>query len=538
MLSYLSHNLSFFPIILKIPLKSVNHLINQATKTDDLVAAVDLGSNSFRMVIARVIQSPSGTQLQPIDTLRESVRLAAGLTEDKKLDQKAISRGLAALHRFGDRLRNFDPKKVRVVATNTLRVARNADVFIAEAEKLLGFPIEVIAGREEARLIYIGASHDAPACDGKRFVLDIGGGSTEFIIGDGYEPKLLESLYIGCVSFSQQYFPGGLVDAYSFKQAQLAARREIQVISSQFRKMGWKQAIGSSGTARAIAELIALNGFDGSPHDLPVSGAGGIITLDALHQLKNALIDAEYIDKCHLEGLKNDRRPVLPGGLAIMIAAFDELGIERMEVTEAALRLGVLYDLMGRSQHHDMRFVTVEQFKQRYGVDVHQAKRVSEFAVHFLNQFPKPKNEDRKDNIHILSWAAKLHEIGLSISHNGYHRHSAYIASHADMPGFSRLDQARLAALLLGHTGKLGKISVGSAYIDWRMLFCLRLAHVLCRRRDNDPIPDIVVKEIDDGYVLKVPKGWANQHPLTQFGLEKESADWEKIGRTYRIDLI
>ncbi|MEY2706386.1 MAG: hypothetical protein RI905_135, partial [Pseudomonadota bacterium] len=205
----------------------MKNLLKDPSK-EHLVAAVDLGSNSFRMVIARVIQSASGTQLQPIDTLRESVRLAAGLNEDKKLDQKSIARGLAAIHRFGDRLKNFDPKQVRAVATNTLRVARNADQFIEEAQKLLGFPIEVIAGREEARLIYIGASHDAPACDGKRFVLDIGGGSTEFIIGEGYEPKMMESLYIGCVSHSQDYFPGGLVDAHSFKQAQLAARREIQ----------------------------------------------------------------------------------------------------------------------------------------------------------------------------------------------------------------------------------------------------------------------------------------------------------------------
>jgi len=505
---------------------------------EELVAAVDLGSNSFRMVIARVFQTPSGTQVQPIDTLRESVRLAAGLTQDKKLDEKSISRGLKALHRFGDRLKNFDPKQVRVVATNTLRVARNADTFIKEAEKLLGFPIEVVAGREEARLIYIGAAHDAPTCDGKRFVLDIGGGSTEFIIGDGYEPKLLESLYIGCVSYSQEYFPDGLVDAHSFKQAQTAARREIQAISTQFKKMGWKQSIGSSGTARAIAELIALNGFDGVPHDLPVSGAGGVITREGLQLLKKSLIDSEYVDKSTLIGLKGDRKPVLPGGLAIMIAAFEELDINRMEVTEAALRLGVLYDLMGRSQHHDMRFVTVEQFMQRYGVDRQQAKHVSETAVHFLNQFPKPKHEDRKDNLHLLSWAAKLHEIGLTISHNGYHKHSAYIASHADMPGFSRLDQARLAALLLGHTGKLGKISVGSAYIDWRMLFCLRLAHVICRRRDDEPIPDILVKEIEGGYLLKVSKAWAKNNPLTQFGLEKESTDWQKIGREFQIEFF
>lgn len=511
---------------------------NSPFSADDLVAAVDLGSNSFRMVIARVVDSPSGTQVMPIDTLRDSVRMAAGLTDGKLLDQKSIARGLAAIHRFGDRLRGFKPKQVRAVATNTLRVARNADAFIEEAEKLLGFPIEVIKGREEARLIYIGASHDAPACTGKRFVLDIGGGSTEFIIGDGYEPKLLESLYIGCVSYSQDFFPGGLVDAHSFKQAELSARREIQAITSQFLKAGWKQSIGSSGTARAIAELIAQNGFNGPPHELPVDDMGGVITKEGLIALKESLIESEYIDRSELLGLKNDRRPVLPGGLAIMLAAFEELGIDRMEVTEAALRLGVLYDLIGRSQHHDMRYVTVEQFMQRYGVDRQQANRVSNAAIFFLNQFAKPKYENRKDNEQILSWAAKLHEIGLSITHNGYHKHSAYIATHADMPGFSKLDQARLAALLLGHTGKLGKISVTSNYIDWRMLFSLRLAYVLCRRRTDERIDEIFVKEQEGGFIIKVPKEWVKKNPLTQFGLEKESADWKKIGRELTIQVF
>ena len=516
---------------------SSNHS-NSSNASKELVAAVDLGSNSFRMVIAKVIHSASGTQLQPIDTLRESVRMASGLSEDKKLDQKSIQRGLAAIHRFGDRLRGFNAKQVRAVATNTLRVARNADDFIREAEKLLGFPIEVVKGREEARLIYIGASHDAPACDEKRFVLDIGGGSTEFIIGDGYEPKLLESLYIGCVSYSQNFFPGGLVDAHCFKQAELSARREIEVITGQFLKSGWKQSIGSSGTARAIAELIAQNGFNGPPHELPVDDMGGLITKEGLLALKKSLIESEYIDRSNLLGLKNDRRPVLPGGLAIMLAAFEELGIERMEVTEAALRLGVLYDLIGRSQHHDMRYVTVEQFMQRYGVDRQQAQRVSKTALHFLNQFPEPKHENRKDNEQILAWAAKLHEIGLSITHNGYHKHSAYIATHADMPGFSKLDQARLAALLLGHTGKLGKISVTSNYIDWRMLFSLRLAHVLCRRRTDEDISEIVVKEQEGGFIVKISKSWSKKNPLTQFGLEKESADWKKIGRELTIEIV
>ena len=503
---------------------------------NNLIASVDLGSNSFRMVIAQIIETTSGVQLRPVDTLRESVKLAAGLTSSKELDAESFERGIAAIRRFGERLRNFSPMQVRAVATNTLRVARNASQFLKQAQQALGFPIEVIAGREEARLVYVGASHGAPATDEHRLVIDIGGGSTEFIIGDGYEPKLMESLYIGCVSHSQRFFIKGAVDAYSFKQAILAARQEIQVIAKDFRKRGWGQVIGSSGTARAIAELIALNGFDGAPHDLPVGDASGIITRDGLEALKESLVEAEYVQSSDLIGLKSDRRLVLPGGLAIMIAAFDELRLESMEIVEAALRMGVLYDFLGRSQHHDMRFVTVEQFMQRYGVDVEQAKRVKELAISFLDQFPMPKEEDRSNNLALLGWAAKLHEIGLSISHNGYHKHSAYIATNADMPGFSKNDQARLAALLLGHTGKLGKLSASSAFIDWRMLFSLRLALVLTRRRVNEEVPEILIQATNKGFKVSIPKKWLEERPLTEYSLKKEAADWEKIGREYTLD--
>lgn len=509
---------------------------NSTEFDNNLIAAVDLGSNSFRMVIAQIVETQSGVQLRPVDTLRESVKLAAGLNSEKFLDADTMARGLAAIRRFGERLRFFSPMQVRAVATNTLRVARNADVFIKQAQQALGFPIEVIAGREEARLVYVGAAHGAPACNSNRLVIDIGGGSTEFIIGEGYEPELMESLYIGCVSHSQKFFAKGAVDKFSFKQAELAASQEIEILAKEYRKKGWSQAVGSSGTARAIAELIALNGFDGSPHDLPTGDAGGVITRDGLEKLKKHLIESEYVQNSNLIGLKSDRRMVLPGGIAIMIAAFDELRIESMEIVEAALRMGVLYDFLGRAQHHDMRFVTVEQFMQRYGVDVEQAKRVKSFAVSFLQQFPKPATEDRENNIALLGWAAKLHEIGLTISHNGYHKHSAYIATNADMPGFSKNDQARLAALLLGHTGKLGKLSSSNAFIDWRMLFCLRLAYVLSRRRVDEEMPQMLIQATQKGFKLSIPKAWIEKRPLTEFSLKKEAADWEKIGREYQID--
>jgi exopolyphosphatase / guanosine-5'-triphosphate,3'-diphosphate pyrophosphatase len=517
-----------------------------ATKNDasalhasDLVAAVDLGSNSFRMLVAQVIETPSGTQLRPIDTLRESVRLAAGLTDNKLLGNDAYQRGLTAIRRFGERIRGFDPSKVRAVATNTLRVAKNAANFISDAEAALGFPIEVIAGVEEARLIYIGAAHEVPAVQGNRLVVDIGGGSTELIIGKGYEPKLMESLYIGCVSHSLRFFPKGNIDAHTFKEAELAARREIQVIAGAYLKSGWKQVIGSSGTARALAELIAENNFN-DPSDIPAMGvnsSSGLITRSGLRAMKKHLLKYENLSKVELPGLKDDRRSVWPGGLAIMIAIFDELGIESMEVTDAALRIGVLYDLLGRSQHDDMRFVTVEQFMQRYAVDREQATRVGNLAVNFLQQLPKPEIESRTENVALLQWAANLHEIGLSISHNGYHKHSAYIAAYADMPGFSKNDQARLAALLIGHTGKLGKLAHNDGFSDWRMLFCLRLAQLLCRGRSAENLPQVKVSESNGAFMVTLSRDWSQEHPLTEFSLQKEMADWERIGRSYQINL-
>jgi exopolyphosphatase/guanosine-5'-triphosphate,3'-diphosphate pyrophosphatase len=509
--------------------------------SSDLVAAVDLGSNSFRMLIAQVVKTPSGTQLRPIDTLRESVRLAAGLTDNKLLGNDAYQRGLTAIERFGERIRGFDPAKVRAVATNTLRVAKNAPNFIRDAEEALGFPIEVIAGVEEARLIYIGAAHEVPAVHGNRLVVDIGGGSTEFIIGKGYEPKLMESLYIGCVSHSLRFFPKGNIDPQSFKEAEFAARREIQVISGAYLKSGWKQVIGSSGTARALADLIAENNFNGQQNEGltmgRVNGASGFITRDGLRAMKKHLLKYDHINQVELQGLKDDRRSVWPGGLAIMIAVFDELGIESMEVTDAALRVGVLYDLLGRSQHDDMRFVTVEQFMQRYAVDREQAKRVGMHAAEFLAQLPKPDSEDREDNIALLQWAANLHEIGLSIAHNGYHKHSAYIAGNADMPGFSKNDQARLAALLIGHAGKLGKLASNPSFKDWRMLFCLRLSQVLCRGRSDNALPKVKVSEVDGSYFVSLSKDWVEAHPLTEFSLLKEAAEWERIGRPYKVIL-
>jgi len=491
-----------------------------------LLAAVDLGSNSFRLIVGRVEETAAGSQIYPVDALRESVRLAAGLSRDKYLDRAAQARGWSALKRFGERLRDFHPDHVRAVATNTLRVAKNAADFLGEAEQALGFPIEVIAGREEARLIYAGAAHSVPANAGQRLVVDIGGGSTEFIIGSGYDPLIMESLYIGCVSHSRQFFPSGNVDDYTMRQAELAASREIQIISAQYRQAGWDQAIGSSGTARALAELLEANNFNDP-------GVTHGITRGGLERLKRALIKAENANRLKLVALKSDRIPVLPGGLSIMLAVFEQLGIEYADTTDGALRLGVLYDLLGRSHHEDMRSVTVEGFMRRYAVDRAQVERIAQLAVGFYTQLDPADTPQHVEAKMFLAWAVALHEIGLTISHSAYHKHSAYIASNADMPGFSRTDQARLAMLVLGHCGKLGKLSQARD-VEWRVLFCLRLAVLLCRRRAVLDLPPIAVADAQS-YEVRVPKSWVSDNPLTDYSLIQEAAEWEKIGRAYRV---
>ncbi|MFY8131448.1 MAG: exopolyphosphatase, partial [Burkholderiaceae bacterium] len=328
------------------------------------------------------METAHGKQIYPLDAYKETVRLAAGLNKDKLLDDDAFTRGLATLARFGERLRSFHPDQVRAVATNTLRVARNATAFLKQAEEVMGFPLEVIAGREEARLGYVGVSHalPMPATEngslGNRLVVDIGGGSTEFVIGQGFEPDLMESLYMGCVSWSRNFFRTGEIDRHNLKEAELAAEREIAVIAKTYRQRGWEQAVGSAGTANALADLIHLNNLGGA-----ATAPEGVITRDGMEAMRQELLRVGHIDKLRLEGLKPDRIPVLLGGFAIMMAVFRELGLERMETCDNALRLGVMYDLIGRSENHDLRSVTVAQFQERYGVDRAQAMRVAELAT-------------------------------------------------------------------------------------------------------------------------------------------------------------
>ncbi|MEO1767315.1 exopolyphosphatase [Thiobacter aerophilum] len=485
-----------------------------------VIAAVDLGSNSFRLEIARVL----GDQIYPLDTLKETVRLAAGLREDKTLDEAAQARALACLKRFNERLRGLSPEAVRAVGTNTFRVAKNAKAFLSAAEQALGFPIEVVAGKEEARLIYLGVSHSLPPSSAVRLVVDIGGGSTECIIGEGYEPKQMESLYMGCVSFSRRFFADGRLSKAAMKAAELAARAEVQAIAADFGAAHWQQAVGSSGTVRALADICRENGL-----------TDGAITAEALDAIRAMLIEAREVKKLKLRGLSADRVAVIAGGFAILAAVFRELGIARMEAASGALREGILYDMLGRFHHHDARELTVEEFLRRYHVDRHQAERVASTAERLLAGVAACFHLE-PEAAKYLEWAARLHEIGISIAHSGYHRHSAYILANADMPGFSRKEQERLALLARAHRGSLAKVApMVSAPEDWLLIGVLRLAVLFNRSRSDLPLPALALEWRARGFRLRVDRQWLADNPLTEMLLHKEEEEWRSVG--VRLDV-
>ena len=486
------------------------------------LAAVDLGSNSFRLQIARIVDDQSYT----LDSLQDTVRLGGGLTEDNYLDETTQERALACLARFGERLRGFNPDAVRVVGTNTLRVSKNATAFIAQAEALLGFPIEIIAGREEARLIYLGAAHSLPSSREKRLVVDIGGGSTEFIIGSGHKALRTESLTMGCVSYSRRFFPDGKIGKAQFREAEAAAGNKVQTLVHEFAQAHWDQAIGTSGTARSLRDILEANEI-----------SDGEITLAGMEWLKEQLIDAGHIKNVSIEGLRAERVPVISGGLAVMLAVFQGLGIEQMQVTDGALREGVLYDMLGRHHHRDMRETTVTQFKRRYHVDLPQSQRVATLACRFAMMLNDGTVSDL-ERMKRIEWAAKLHEIGLSIAHSSYHKHSAYIVEQADMPGFSRREQKHLAFLVVSHKGSLSKLlnwDIGE--IDWPAVCALRLAVIFSRSRSDLTLPDHIGLTFDGKrFSLSLPEDWLEQNPLTTSALRQETQYWKGVGMALAIN--
>jgi len=482
------------------------------TPPPSTLAVVDMGSNSFRLELGRV----EGDQIFRIDTVRETLRLGAAVDARGRISARARRDAIACLARFGERLRGMPPSAVRAVATNAFRVATNAAPFLRQAEAALGFPIDVISGHEEARLIYLGVAHVLPLSAEPRLVIDIGGGSTEFIIGRGLESERLESLNIGCVGFTQRFFADGRLSAEAFAAAETSARAEIEAIAREFGPTHWREAYASSGTALALAEILEQNGL-----------SSGGITPSGLSRLQKRMARAGHVDRLNLAGLKPERVPVLAGGLSIMAAALALLRVPRINPVGGALRLGVLYDLRGRTIRRDVRVSTVERFLERWHVDRQHAGRVAAMAqALYQHAAPAP----REDSLQTVGWAGQLHEVGYTVSHLGFHKHGAYILGNADMPGFSAQEQQRLAMLVLGCRGGLTKVAPFLQDVDTRALqLALRLAVLFHHARGPIDTPRIELA-VGEQIRFRVAARWQNAHPLTAHLLAQEKAAWSALG--------
>jgi exopolyphosphatase/guanosine-5'-triphosphate,3'-diphosphate pyrophosphatase len=478
----------------------------------DVLAAVDLGSNSFHMVVARY----SHGQLVILDRLREMVRLAAGLNDSGRLDEAATDRALRCLERFGQRLRAMNADSVRVVGTNALRRAKRKRWFLERARAALGHPIEIISGLEEARLIYSGVVHTSPSSPDKRLVIDIGGGSTEVVIGEGLNPLLLESLSVGCVGLTSICFDDGKISDRRFERARTSVRLELEPIVQTYKTLGWAQVFGSSGTVRVIGDVVRRLNPD-APR----------ITLDNLRSLADRVMAAGHVDDLDLPDVDEERAQVFPAGLAILLEVVENLGIDRVRVAEGAMREGLLYDLMGRFTDEDARVRSVRAMEKRYHVDSLQADRVEATVAHLIKQVQADWGLTDPLAEVMLRWAARLHESGLDIAHSKYHRHSAYLLQHADMPGFPREEQLLLSALVGAHRRQLSFDTLEHLVTPWDrhaefMIVLLRLAVLLHRGRNPEPLPEVTLRVKGRGLTLELPQRWMKEHPLTLEDLEQE----------------
>jgi len=490
----------------------------------ELLAAIDIGSNSFHMVVARYVLG----QLRIVDRLREMVRLAAGLDGQGGLDPAATARAIDCLARFGQRLRGLPPHRVRAIATNTVRALRHPRAFLLPAETALGHGIEVVAGREEARLIYLGVAQGQPPTEARRLVIDIGGGSTEFIIGEGSDPIERESLQMGCVASTRRFFATGKLGRKRWREGLTEVSAEFQQFAATYRAHGWAEVIGSSGTIKAIGEI----------HSAMKLGSGPI-TRDGIAAIRDAVLAFEDLDQIRLPGLSAERQPVIAGGLLVLEAAFNELGLDAMRVSETAMREGVLYDMLGRAQHRDPRQASIAALAVRYGVDEEQASRVEATALHLFDQVCDSWDLDDQDRL-MLGWAARIHEIGLSIAHSQYHQHGAYVVAHSDIAGFSNLEQLCLAALLRNQRRGLA-ISVIKGLPErlveptLRCVLLLRLAVLLHRSHAAQPMPDLQLLAGARQLKLRMSRQWLDGHPLTRSDLDAEREHLADIGHVLSV---
>lgn len=478
---------------------------------NSLYAAVDLGSNSFHMVIARLTEG----RMQIIDRIKERVRLAEGMDEQRHMSQEAMARGLDCLALFAERLTNIKPDQIRIAGTYTLRRASNARDFVREAAKVLNHPIEIISGQEEARLIYQGVAH-TQHIEGQVLVVDIGGGSTELIIGEGFEHKALTSRKMGCVSFTLSFFGNGKLGEKAFNAAVLEAQHQLAPIINQYRKLGWQSCLGSSGSIRTVRDVLQGEEW-----------TDGAITLAGLERLKEEMLKHKRVDQLKLAGLTEERQGVFAAAVAILLGLFTSLPIERMEYSDGALREGLLYEFEERLQHHDIRERTALALSTHYRIDKRQATRVESSVLSLFDALSGPWEMPEEPYRAILGWAARLHEIGLAINYSGIHKHSAYILQNTDLPGFNQDDQALLAALVRFHRKglKLSELPALPNHDEQTVLRCiriLRLAVAAHHRRQDNLLPEWNVQAAGEQLVVTLPLDWCDENKLLMQNLEKE----------------
>ena len=480
-----------------------------------MYAAVDLGSNSFRLHIGK----HDGEAIRVLKSVREPIRLAAGLDEKGNLTPAAMQNALACLKNFRAVLTAYRLDAVRVVATSAMRVARNSAAFLPEAELAIGYPIEIISGEEEGRLIYMGVANAVAQPGERRLVIDIGGGSTELILGRGHEIEKVESFSVGTVKQSLSFFVGGRVDAPSFEAAILSARSHFEDAAPPYHPQYWKQCYGSSGTARTIADIIVKNGI------------GREVNAATLHALKQRFIEFGHVGKIEMAGLRPDRASTIIGGLAILIALVAELGIELLAPVEAGLRMGVMWDLHLRSTKRDRREQSVQACLQRFHVDERRANRVADDALALYMQ-TKPVSDLYTRHLY---WSALLHEMGMVVSHTGYHKHAAYMIENADLPGFTAREQKTMSRLILAHKGNLRKVVDALADPDFvKAVVALRLA-VLFMHSRLDIDFTLIRLRMKNRIELEIRREWVSDHPTLSYWLEKEQEQWDEVGVDFSI---
>jgi exopolyphosphatase/guanosine-5'-triphosphate,3'-diphosphate pyrophosphatase len=493
----------------------------------DTYAAIDLGSNSFHLLVARREHG----ELRVIDRIKEMVRLGGGLDPEGRLDEDTQQRALACLARFGQRLRGIPPDNLRAVGTQTFRRMKNANAFLMVAETGLGCSIDIIGGREEARLIYLGVSQGVSGHVDRRLVIDIGGGSTEIVIGEGLNAIETESVQYGCVSVTRKYFADGKITRKRWDKAMSSVMADLQELRMRYLQTGWRNVFGSSGTVLAITAICQRMGWVEKDIDAA-----------SISRLRDKLIEFGAIENVVLPGLSERRHPVLVGGLAILAACFNVLGLETLSASPFALREGVLHDLLGRLENRDPRVNTINAFKSRYGVDLAQVERVGKTALIALQQIESDMYL-RAIHRNLLSWAAELHEVGLSVSHSHYQEHSGYLVQHSDMAGFTQQEQLFLASLVRYHRRSVPKDFARG--LPTRLfeplrytLMCLRLASILCRTRDDLAIPSFRLQVSDGKVIAEFPEEWQSSHPLTMADLHQEVTQLRAIGITLVLNSL